>query len=130
MSIIAFVINMIIGSLAGVFGGMGMGGGTILIPLLTIVLGVEQKLAQAINLISFLFMAVFSLIVHFKHGLVKIKGLWFMIIVGIISSLLGAFVAGKINSNLIVILNHNDMSISDILRDKSGDDTTPFINPR
>ena len=98
MNIFALFLNVVAGVVAGVFGGMGMGGGTLLIPILTILLGFEQKLAQAINLISFLAMALLSLIVHFKNGLVKIKNLWLMIIFGIIFSFLGAFLAGKINS--------------------------------
>lgn len=101
MSIFSLVVNLLVGVLAGVFGGMGMGGGTLLIPMLTIVLGFEQKLAQAINLISFLVMAIFSLIVHFKNGLIKTKNLWLMIIFGIIFSFLGAFLAGKINAGYL-----------------------------
>ena len=47
------LINIVIGLVAGVFGGLGMGGGTLLIPLLTIFLGYDQKLCQGINLVSF-----------------------------------------------------------------------------
>ncbi|MGB9679340.1 MAG: sulfite exporter TauE/SafE family protein, partial [Thermoanaerobacteraceae bacterium] len=42
-----------IGILSGIIGGMGLGGGTILIPALTIFAGIEQHLAQSINLLSF-----------------------------------------------------------------------------
>ena len=45
-------------------GGMGMGGGTVLIPALTVILGVEQHVAQATNLIAFLPMALFTLKIH------------------------------------------------------------------
>ena len=34
---------ILFGFLAGIIGGMGMGGGTILIPLLTIFLSISQK---------------------------------------------------------------------------------------
>lgn len=101
MNIFALFLNIVAGVVAGVFGGMGMGGGTLLIPILTIALGFEQKLAQAINLISFLVMSIFSLIVHFKNGFVRTKKLWLMISFGIIFSFLGAFLAGKINANYL-----------------------------
>ena len=43
---------ILVGFLAGVIGGMGMGGGTILVPLLSF-LDLGQKSVQATNLISF-----------------------------------------------------------------------------
>lgn len=59
--------------LGGIIGGMGMGGGTLLIPLLTFAAGLDQHLAQAINLIAFLPMSVIALVVHKKNGYVSIK---------------------------------------------------------
>ena len=68
------------GALGGVLGGMGMGGGTILIPLLTIFLSWEQKLSQAVNLIAFIPMALVALVIHAKNGLIKKDNILFMII--------------------------------------------------
>ena len=84
------------GLAAGVLGGMGLGGGTLLIPLLTILLGVEQKTAQAINLVSFIPMSALSLAFHFKNGLVKTKGAAFAIVPAAVFSLLGALLAAKL----------------------------------
>ena len=47
-----FVVLFLIGFAGGVLGGMGMGGGTALIPLLTLC-GVGQAEAQAVNLLAF-----------------------------------------------------------------------------
>ena len=47
--------EVLIGLLSGIVSGTGMGGGTILIFLLSFVMGVEQHIAQATNLI-FLFL--------------------------------------------------------------------------
>lgn len=101
MSIWAILLNLAIGLVAGVFGGLGMGGGTVLIPMLTIFLGFEQKLAQGINLLSFLVMALFSLIVHFKNGYVKTKNIWILIIFGVIFSAGGALLAGAVDASLL-----------------------------
>ena len=50
----SFLVFLVCGVCGGVLGGMGMGGGTLLIPLLTIFCGVEQGIAQGVNLLSFL----------------------------------------------------------------------------
>ena len=42
----------LIGFFAGIIGGMGMGGGTILIPALVLFANIDPKLAQSINLLS------------------------------------------------------------------------------
>ncbi len=81
------------GLLGGILGGMGMGGGTLLIPLLTIFLSVPQKEAQAYNLISFLPMATVALFMHKKQGLIKAESIGFIIIPAVFSAVFGAFLA-------------------------------------
>ena len=63
-------IIIIVSALGGLIGGMGMGGGTLLIPLLTLCAGVEQHLAQAINLIAFVPMSIIAVCIHKKNGYV------------------------------------------------------------
>lgn len=81
------------GALGGILGGMGMGGGTLLIPLLTIFLGVGQKEAQGLNLVSFLPMATVALILHSRQGLVRWSGLGYIIIPATLSAVIGAILA-------------------------------------
>ena len=89
---------IVLGVISGVLGGMGMGGGTILIPALTILLNVAQLNAQALNLIAFLPMAIISLILHFKNKLVSLKGLLFIIIPAVIFSALGAVLSSMVST--------------------------------
>lgn len=89
----SFILYLLTGFLAGMLGGMGMGGGTVLIPALTIILGVEQHVAQATNLIAFLPMALFSLKAHKERGLLKTDGIWSVIIPAVITSTAGGFLA-------------------------------------
>ena len=89
------------GAAGGVLGGMGMGGGTVLIPLLNIGFGLSQHLAQAINLISFVPMAVVALVIHFKNGLVETSGLVIIILAGLISCAVGCFIAREINAEVL-----------------------------
>ena len=52
------------GLVSGIISGMGIGGGIILIPILTIFLGFDQKVAQGITLLYFIPTAIFSLIIN------------------------------------------------------------------
>ena len=76
----SFILFLIAGFFSGMLGGMGMGGGTVLIPALTVFLGVEQHVAQATNLIAFLPMAAFTLKIHKENGLLKTEGVWWLVI--------------------------------------------------
>ncbi len=96
-------LYILFGFLAGIFGGLGMGGGTLLIPLLTIFLSLDQKLCQGINLVSFLVMALFSLIIHFRNGYISMKGTSYIILSGIIFSIIGALLAGYLPSKILRI---------------------------
>lgn len=69
-----------------------MGGGTALIPLLTL-FGVDQAAAQGINLLSFLPMAALALSIHAKNGLVKRDGLLFFVLPALLFSVPGALLA-------------------------------------
>ena len=78
-----------------------MGGGTILIPALTIIFGVEQHVAQATNLIAFLPMALFTLGVHKKNGLLKTQGLAFIVIPALLTSVAAGFAASLLPSEVL-----------------------------
>ena len=92
---------ILVGIMGGFFGGMGMGGGTLLIPMLTIFLDFAQKDAQLINLITFIIMSSFALILHFKNKLVKIKTGLVLAFVGIIFSLGSSFVVTNIDNQIL-----------------------------
>lgn len=95
------ILLVLAGLAAGALGGMGMGGGTILIPVLTIFFGAEQKQAQAINLVAFIPMAIASLIVHVKNKRVETKGILWIIIPATVLSLAGSMVAQAINGEIL-----------------------------
>lgn len=101
MEIFLFIL---FGILGGVIGGMGMGGGTLLIPLLTIFLSIEQKLAQSTNLLAFLPMALGALIIHFKNKMVVTKNILWIIVPGVIFSIGFAFIASLIDSRVLHML--------------------------
>ncbi len=96
-----FFLYCLAGLVGGVLGGMGMGGGTVLIPLLSIFFNVEQQVAQAINLISFIPMAIIALIIHTKNKLVDYKGVWLIILPGVAFGVGGALLAKCISGEAL-----------------------------
>lgn len=87
------------GLVSGVIGGMGMGGGTLLIPILSIFLGFAQKSAQGINLLVFIPMSIVALIVHIKNKLVDFRVGVPIIVIGIVFSVLGSIIANGLSNN-------------------------------
>lgn len=71
--LVKILIYIAIGIAGGLIGGMGMGGGTLLIPLLTLFAGTDQHLAQAVNLIAFIPMSLVALVIHIKNKLVEFR---------------------------------------------------------
>ena len=96
-----YVYFALAGLAGGLLGGMGMGGGTVLIPLLSIFMNVDQHAAQALNLISFLPMAVVALVIHFKNGLVEYKKSLFVIVPALLFAVLGCFAAKNTEGELL-----------------------------
>ena len=89
----SFYLYLLLGFLGGIPAGMGMGGGTVTIPLLTLVRGVEQKIAQCANLFSFLPMSIGALKTHRDNGLLKTEGVGFIILPALLFSIVGSQIA-------------------------------------
>lgn len=99
-----FLWFSLIGILSGVFAGMGMGGGTFLIPLLTILMGVSQQVAQGVNLVVFIPLAIMVLIIYHKKKLLNIKNIWWLLVPAVIVSGAGSLLAIKIQGKILQII--------------------------
>lgn len=99
-----YVLLALAGILSGVLGGMGMGGGTLLIPLLTIFFGFSQRIAQGINLVAFSIMALIIIVIHIKNGLIDKKLALTFGIVALAFSCCGALLANIISSKWLKVL--------------------------
>lgn len=89
------------GLVSGLIGGMGMGGGTLLIPILTILLNFAQKNAQAINLLVFIPMSLVALMIHIKNNLVDFGVGVPIIVSGIFFSIGGSLLASILSNELL-----------------------------
>ncbi len=93
--------QIVAGVLGGIIAGMGMGGGTLTIPILTIFLHFKQIRAQGLNLIAFLPTAIIALIIHVKNKLVDFKSTWLLALVGCITCI-GAAIGANHMSNKVL----------------------------
>ncbi|NLZ25825.1 MAG: TSUP family transporter [Clostridiales bacterium] len=84
---------IIAGILGGIIGGMGMGGGTLLIPILTLGLNVGQKTAQLINLLTFIPMSVIALLIHARNKMINFKKVVYVVIPASVCAAISAFYA-------------------------------------
>ena len=99
-----FVWFILIAILSGVFAGMGMGGGTFLIPLITLLMNTPQNIAQCINLLVFVPMAIVTIIIYAKQKLIDFKSWWIVSIPACIVSAIGALVAVNLSGQVLKII--------------------------
>lgn len=90
-------MEIIIGAIAGLITSWGMGGGALLIPLLSNFAGIEQHIAQATNLIFFIPTALCSVIINTKNRNVKYKLSFQIVIFGIIGTIIGSTISNKLD---------------------------------
>ena len=96
-----FLYLIIMGLISGVFAGMGMGGGTFLVPLLSVFFGIEQIVCQSTNVLCFVVLAIFCLVIYTKNKLVNY---WVVLCVGlpaVIVSVMSCLFALKIKSHIL-----------------------------
>ena len=85
--------EILIGIVSGIVSGTGMGGGTILIFLLSFILGIEQHTAQATNLIFFIPTSIVAIIVNLKNKNIETKQAIIISIFGVLGAIIGANIA-------------------------------------
>ncbi|MDD2481113.1 MAG: sulfite exporter TauE/SafE family protein [Lutispora sp.] len=95
------MITLIIGIVAGIIGGMGIGGGTILIPGLMFFLHTEQQIAQSINLLSFIPAASLAVFIHNRNKNIEKKILSPLIVSGVIGAILGSAIAVRLDPSIL-----------------------------
>lgn len=93
--------EVLIGLVSGIVSGTGMGGGTILIFLLTFLMGIEQHVAQATNLIFFIPTSIVAIIVNLKNKNIDIPLAIIISIFGILGAIIGSNISININVNIL-----------------------------
>jgi len=89
------------GFFSGIISGMGIGGGTVLIPALTMFLNIDQHTAQGVNLLFFIPTAVVALFIHFKNKNLEFKIALPLMLWGLIGSVGGSLLAVNLSAGLL-----------------------------
>ncbi len=95
------MIEILIGLVSGIVSGTGMGGGTILILLLSIFMGLDQHVAQATNLVFFIPTAISAILISLKKKNIDVKLGITIIIIGVIGAAIGAIISSKMEVSLL-----------------------------
>ncbi len=95
------LLSVLSGFAAGIISGMGIGGGTILIPALSIFLSIDQHTAQGVNLLYFIPTAAVALFVHIKNKAIDYKIAIPIIISGLAGAIGGSALALVIHAKLL-----------------------------
>jgi len=90
-----------LGIFAGVISGMGIGGGTLLIPGLIFLGGVTQHQAQGINLLYFMPTGCMALWTHLKNGNVEKEVVKPIAFYGLLGALVGSFCAVSLDGMVL-----------------------------
>ena len=85
----------------GFLAGLGVGGGSLLMLWLTIVMDMEYATARIINLLFFLPSALVATLFHHKQGTVNIKKILPAIVAGCAAAVLFSFVGKQIDNALL-----------------------------
>ena len=93
--------EILIGMISGIITGTGMGGGTILITLLTLFSGLDQHIAQATNLVFFIPTSIVAIFMNIKNKNVDLKLSTIISFCGVIGAIIGANIAMKIDVHIL-----------------------------
>ena len=88
------LFSIVIGALLGLLSGLGVGGGSLLILWLTLILNTSAETARVVNLLFFLAAAGTVTLLRWKKGTICLKAIMPAILSGCISAIL-AFIISR-----------------------------------
>ena len=97
------LLLLIASAFSGIFAGMGMGGGTFLIPILSLFFGVSQLICQSTNVVCFLLLAIICFIIYAKNKLIDYKVVLCVVFPSVTLSTFASVFAIKLSSNILQI---------------------------
>jgi uncharacterized membrane protein YfcA len=131
MSVLLFTLIVLAGAfVAGLIGSLtGLGGGVIIIPLLTLVLGVDIHYAIGASIISVIATSSGSAAAYVKEGITNVRIGMFLEIATTVSAIIGAVVTVFIDPNYIAIIFGSILLFSSAMMvmkkiDRSDNDTS------
>ncbi|WP_429083287.1 sulfite exporter TauE/SafE family protein [Brassicibacter mesophilus] len=93
---------LFIGFVTGIVNGLfGSGGGTIVVPAMIFLLGVEDHKAHATAISIILPLTIISTYIYFRHGILDLRPALLVTIGGVLGSFIGAKLLNKIPCNIL-----------------------------
>lgn len=97
----SFPVTLILGCVFGALAGIGIGGGSLLMLWLTLVLNLPYSDARMLNLLFFIPCAVTATLLRYKEGPIPYKVIWPAIAAGCISSAVFSLIGEHVNPEVI-----------------------------
>lgn len=106
LTVFGLTVLLALGSVgAGFLGALtGLGGGVVLVPLLTLVFGVDIRYAIGASLISVIATSSGAAAAYVKEGYTNIRIGMFLEVATTIGALVGAFLAAKLSTSVIAVI--------------------------
>lgn len=96
-----WIVPFLCGLGASVISAWGVGGGTLLLLVMTLFLGVDQRTAQGVNLLFFLPTAASALVCHARGGYLDKPTLKVAVPAAVIAALIGAWVSNAVDVEVL-----------------------------
>lgn len=97
----SFGFCVVIGMLLGFLAGLGVGGGSLLLLWLTIILGVGQSTARSINLLFFIPSAVTASLFRIRHMALPVKRILPALVTGPIAAAAATWIGLRIDTEML-----------------------------
>lgn len=97
----SFGFCVVVGMLLGFLAGLGVGGGSLLMLWLTIILGVGQSTARSINLLFFIPSAVTASLFRIRHMALPVKRILPALVTGPIAAAAATWIGLRIDTEML-----------------------------
>jgi len=89
-----WVMAFVVGAIAGVLSGLlGIGGGAVMVPAMTLLMGLTQHAAQGTSLLVIIPTAISGSITHFRMGNIRLQTAGWLSLGGVVGAVAGALLA-------------------------------------
>lgn len=97
----SFPVGILMGMILGFLAGIGIGGGSLLMLWLTLIVGMEPFTARCVNLMFFIPTALCASLFRWKQGTLDIKKLALPILLGSAAAGLFSWISGSIDTGIL-----------------------------
>ena len=94
-------VAVLVGSVLGFLAGLGIGGGSLLILWLTLVLELSQGTASSINLLFFIPSALVACLFRLKQGILDIKRILPALLAGCVGAVVFTLLGNRVDTELL-----------------------------